>query len=122
MYKFLITNDFVRKKYEYFLNSRDSLGSTRIALFYIRQYLFDNRLRGNVSTYALEQAYNSKDYDLLLQLVQERFLELFTQKDYEVFLFGFKCNKWSWQDLINQFESNKNKHSIFPIISCKNVK
>ncbi|MCD3340479.1 hypothetical protein G8T81_15440, partial [Clostridium botulinum C/D] len=70
----------------------------------------------DVNVKAIEQAYKSKQYTKLKMLMEEKFLQLFTPEEFNLFIEIFKYNKWSWFELLNKF--NRRKCNVFTIIQC----
>lgn len=114
-FEFLVQDEISRAKFDEILEGDESLGSKTVALSILRKYLLDNQIRGNILTKQIEQAYKLKQRKLLKYLLEERFLQLFTDEEFESFLEVFKFNKWTWFELITQF--NKRKCNIFLLIS-----
>ncbi|MCD3245314.1 hypothetical protein G8S21_05035 [Clostridium botulinum C] len=114
-FDFLVQDEISKVKFDEILESDESLGSKTVALSILRKYLLDNQIRGNILTKQIEQAYKLKQRKLLKHLLGERFLQLFTDEEFELFLEVFKFNKWTWFELITQF--NKRKCNIFLLIS-----
>lgn len=114
-FEFLVQDEISKVKFDEILESDESLGSKTVALSILRKYLLDNQIRGNILTKQIEQAYKLKQRKLLKHLLGERFLQLFTDEEFELFLEVFKFNKWTWFELITQF--NKRKCNIFLLIS-----
>ncbi|BAE47847.1 hypothetical protein G8S49_06115 [Clostridium botulinum C] len=114
-FEFLVQDEISKVKFDEILESDESLGSKTVALSILRKYLLDNQIRGNILTKQIEQAYKLKQRKLLKHLLEERFLQLFTDEEFELFLEVFKFNKWTWFELITQF--NKRKCNIFLLIS-----
>lgn len=116
-YDFLITDIKSKERYDRIKRSKEGLQSDYISLRRMRKYLFQNHLRGNVETKRIEQAYYQHNYELLHQLLQERFLQLFSKQEFGRFLSLFKFNKWSWQDVINEFDILESKCNAMQIVS-----
>ncbi|CAG7839968.1 hypothetical protein [Clostridium haemolyticum] len=114
-FEFLVQDEISKTKFNEILKSDESLGSKIVALSILRKYLLDNQVRGNILTKQIEQAYKLEQRKLLKRLLEERFLQLFTDEEFELFLEVFKFNKWTWFELITQF--NKRKCNIFLLIS-----
>src|SRR3712207_6639506 len=99
-FEFLVQDEISKTKFNEILKSDESLGSKIVALSILRKYLLDNQVRGNILTKQIEQAYKLEQRKLLKRLLEERFLQLFTEENFELFLKEFKFNKWIWFELI----------------------
>ncbi|KGM93351.1 hypothetical protein IRP63_14720 (plasmid) [Clostridium botulinum] len=116
MKTFLVIDELSNCLFEEYLLDDSSLGESIIALYKLRNYLLENNLRGDVNVKAIEQAYKSKQYTKLKMLMEEKFLQLFTPEEFNLFIEIFKYNKWSWFELLNKF--NIRKCNVFTIIQC----
>ncbi|MCD3329291.1 hypothetical protein [Clostridium botulinum] len=116
MKTFLVIDELSNCLFEEYLLDDSSLGESIIALYKLRNYLLENNLRGDVNVKAIEQAYKSKQYTKLKMLMEEKFLQLFTPEEFNLFIEIFKYNKWSWFEILNKF--NIRKCNVFTIIQC----
>lgn len=65
------------------------------------------------------QAYETNNHVQLKNLMEEVFLQPFSDSEYESFIYVFKKNKWTWESLIKKFNDATYKRNVFQYVLCK---
>lgn len=114
----LVRTEEDKEKLTEFINKKDCICKLQ-ALWDLREYLLSNNTRGDIATKNIVQAYKNDEHIKLKGLIQEKFLQTFTQNEYQSFIRIFKRNNWTWEKLILRFNSDSYKRNIFQYVTCR---